>query len=742
MRKMSKIMVFFLAAVMFAVCCFTAYAQDSMTVSAENTNAKAGEQVTVTVNLENNTGMNYLKVQISYDDSVMTLSSVKNGKLFDNLASMPGNTSANPFTMVYAGAGDENYSGKLFTLTFDVSDKAVSGNYDIGVTVAQCTNQSNENVSVSASGAVIAVEGETTIVPPETETKEPETTYKNYSLGDVDANGKITSADARLILRCSAKLEVFYGEQLAAADLDSNGKVTSADARIDLRISAKLETIDKYLNGGSDNTVSKELSAYIGKTSADIESAYGVKFSEYEGLSTWLVSDICDILIDETDNEIYNIDLFKDNGYTVWGVNVGASRAQAVAALEKAGYAPVTTDTDDLWVFDYAKGICADIILDSDVVTEISISENDVDASDYIGFEMEFMLLNFPDLVLVEENEEFTLYSNDKISVRANADGFVYYVSVDTECAITACGVKVGMIHKDADSILAEQGFDYEPEGRYFGDYMDVSLNFDLSTYIVNRVSVHVDPDSFYDDEDGFNYDLSSYICFELWNIGDYVELTNDDDNCWYNDDNSLMVFAPNGVIEGVCILGECEFNILGIEYGTDKDEALSRLEEYGFEMSSDTCGESFWDEYIFLEYEYGKVCYIDYGYTEYNYKVDVADCIGWHYEDVIDGFGPLTADEDGTYFWYEDSVGFVFDDEDYVWEIMLNGTTAYTVFGVECGMDVYDAVEILEAVGFEAYSDDIEENGSMLFFNYDDEISVMMVVEDSCVLVISLIID
>ncbi len=58
-------------------------------------------------------------------------------------------------------------------------------------------------------------------------------------LGDVDGNGKVTSADARLILRYSARLESMSDEKVA--DIDRNGRVNSADARLALRISAKLE---------------------------------------------------------------------------------------------------------------------------------------------------------------------------------------------------------------------------------------------------------------------------------------------------------------------------------------------------------------------------------------------------------------------------------------------------------------------------------------------------------------------
>ena len=62
-------------------------------------------------------------------------------------------------------------------------------------------------------------------------------------LGDVNKDGKITAADARLALRVSAKLETLTDYIAKAADMDSNGKITAADARKILRISAKLDTI-------------------------------------------------------------------------------------------------------------------------------------------------------------------------------------------------------------------------------------------------------------------------------------------------------------------------------------------------------------------------------------------------------------------------------------------------------------------------------------------------------------------
>ena len=64
---------------------------------------------------------------------------------------------------------------------------------------------------------------------------------------DVDGNGTIEAADARLALRASVHLtnepgDVTEGtEGYQAADYDKNGKVESSDARCILRVSVKLD---------------------------------------------------------------------------------------------------------------------------------------------------------------------------------------------------------------------------------------------------------------------------------------------------------------------------------------------------------------------------------------------------------------------------------------------------------------------------------------------------------------------
>ncbi len=82
-------------------------------------------------------------------------------------------------------------------------------------------------------------------------------------VGDVDADGCVSSADARLALRAAVKLEpIFPGDAaFRAADYDGDGSITSADARLILRASVGLEPPRR-----TEGSKSEELTLTIGNT--------------------------------------------------------------------------------------------------------------------------------------------------------------------------------------------------------------------------------------------------------------------------------------------------------------------------------------------------------------------------------------------------------------------------------------------------------------------------------------------
>ena len=63
---------------------------------------------------------------------------------------------------------------------------------------------------------------------------------KTGMAGDMNGDGNITAADARIALRISAKLEMFNAYNYPVADMNKDNKFSAADARAILRYSAKL----------------------------------------------------------------------------------------------------------------------------------------------------------------------------------------------------------------------------------------------------------------------------------------------------------------------------------------------------------------------------------------------------------------------------------------------------------------------------------------------------------------------
>lgn len=92
-------------------------------------------------------------------------------------------------------------------------------------------------VFADSNNAVKTAEVASVSVTEEDSSADEEVTYR---LGDVNFDGRITAADARLALRFSAKLETPTAEQFIVANVIVNEKIEASDARLILRVSAKL----------------------------------------------------------------------------------------------------------------------------------------------------------------------------------------------------------------------------------------------------------------------------------------------------------------------------------------------------------------------------------------------------------------------------------------------------------------------------------------------------------------------
>ncbi len=67
--------------------------------------------------------------------------------------------------------------------------------------------------------------------------------YSLRKMGDANQDGKITSADARLVLRMASRLDPVSDSDKPYCDVTTDGKITASDARLILRTSSKLDTL-------------------------------------------------------------------------------------------------------------------------------------------------------------------------------------------------------------------------------------------------------------------------------------------------------------------------------------------------------------------------------------------------------------------------------------------------------------------------------------------------------------------
>lgn len=122
-------------------------------------------------------------------------------------------------SFMYSESNQEN-ALKMFVLTFSYTDKAVYPSLKV----------------TNIAGTYIKSVAEVVVLDEREETP-PVSTVK----GDVDLNGKITAADARLALRKSAKLENLSESQMKNADVNGDRVVSATDARLILRFSAGID---------------------------------------------------------------------------------------------------------------------------------------------------------------------------------------------------------------------------------------------------------------------------------------------------------------------------------------------------------------------------------------------------------------------------------------------------------------------------------------------------------------------
>lgn len=203
----------------FTATCDVTVIQPKATVIVGNAEGLAGQTVEVTVSLENNPGIAFMRLKVNYDTEALTLIDVKDAGILGN-AYHSADYTPYPYTLYWDnGTATENYTanGTAVTLTFRINKGTATGTYDVSVSY---NNDNDDIMDVDFNHVKLAtVEGEVKVV--------------NAVCGDVNCDGKITSVDSAILARYLAGW-TGYDEKvnMLTADVNGDGKVTVIDSAI------------------------------------------------------------------------------------------------------------------------------------------------------------------------------------------------------------------------------------------------------------------------------------------------------------------------------------------------------------------------------------------------------------------------------------------------------------------------------------------------------------------------------
>lgn len=148
---MAKKIISFVSAafILCAVFAFFVYAVES----------KPGDTAQSVVSISDNTGVAYIKIRVSYDSSIMTLTSADDTGFLKGY--MPGQSvSNNPFVATWSNTTNNDGDGDILTLTFEVNKGTEDGEYPVSIEIVDINDQSEHDVSINVSASSVIVKHE------------------------------------------------------------------------------------------------------------------------------------------------------------------------------------------------------------------------------------------------------------------------------------------------------------------------------------------------------------------------------------------------------------------------------------------------------------------------------------------------------------------------------------------------------------------------------------------------------
>lgn len=257
----------------------TAFAADSVTVSAEKVNAKAGAEFTLAVKLEGvpAAGISGAEFEITYDTAAISITGASAGDIVNTSASdkegFEGLTvfdadysTAGTVTVTYGTALDDTAywvtkDGTFLTLTGKVNDGTADGTYDVAIKAIsretyEGSGTPNGDIyigNVSADGTInnftVTAKAGAVVVgsdPQPTEEEKPTEDNPNVSKlkGDADLSGKVDILDVITVNKAILGKGKLEGQALINADINGDSKPDASDSLSIMKAIVGLVTLE------------------------------------------------------------------------------------------------------------------------------------------------------------------------------------------------------------------------------------------------------------------------------------------------------------------------------------------------------------------------------------------------------------------------------------------------------------------------------------------------------------------
>ena len=198
--------------------------ETSGTIAVSSVRARAGQTITVKVDLSANKGISNMRLQMSYPEGFTLERIQRGGGLSTLFFTPPGKLTANPVNFVWDGTEADTSEGCILELTFRIADTVAVGEYSISLSY-----QKDDVLDGSLEGIDLTLQSGTVSVV-------------EFTRGDIDGDGVIGMKDLGALRKYFAGGYDAGNFVMEAADLDGDGVVTMKD----------LGVLRRYLAGGYD----------------------------------------------------------------------------------------------------------------------------------------------------------------------------------------------------------------------------------------------------------------------------------------------------------------------------------------------------------------------------------------------------------------------------------------------------------------------------------------------------------